>query len=389
MLSKITWYSSGVKTSKEANILLGGDLCPIRRYEDKILKGDDIFDKCIIDKMKSSDLFVANLETPICNIKEGSGFSVNAAVGSYLKKNGLNVAGLANNHIRDKGDRGILQTIDTLRKNSISFVGGGKNEKRAERMLVKKINGFKVGILALAEKEFNLADESRPGAAALEPYKVVARLQELRTKVDFLLLFLHSGDEFILTPTERVRKIYRMMIDYGADAVVGHHPHVPQGIEKYKGKWIAYSLGNLVFDSDYVSTYKHTDHGFLLEFNISRHKVNSINLYPYFLRKNFVVQTASKKELKWYKTFLKKISRNITDEKRFQKECEKNTIWKFEEFTRKHLTDFKERFPDEKDDLYLKLIANLFQCPTHVESLAKVFELVKMGKIKRKISKRN
>jgi poly-gamma-glutamate synthesis protein (capsule biosynthesis protein) len=384
MLNEISWFKSNNKSGRTANILLGGDMCPVRNYEKKILSGEDIFDAPLLQKMKAPDMFVVNLETPLTEIKAETGFSSSVKVGEYLKKIGVDVAGLANNHIRDRGDAGVLQTIDTLKKNNIAPVGAGENEKIASRMLIKRRNGIKIGILAFAEREFNLATENRPGAAFLDPYKVAMELPAARKKVDFLLLFLHSGDEFILTPPERTRKIYRLMVKHGADVVVGHHPHVPQGIEKYKGKWIFYSLGNLVFDSDYVSTYKNTDHGYMVELDFGEHSISSIKVIPYYLRKNFIVESVTDDELKWYKSLLTDIGNNIIDEKKFRAEHEKNTQWKFNEFTRKHLSDFQKRFYDINDNNYLRIIHNLFNCPTHVESLKEAFGLVREGKIDRK-----
>lgn len=76
---------------------------------------------------------------------------------------------------------------------------------------------------------------------------------------DFLVVFLHAGQEFISTPSPRIREACRNLIDAGADAVISHHPHVVQGVEKYKHGLIAYSLSNLVFDSPYVSRFENTD----------------------------------------------------------------------------------------------------------------------------------
>ena len=250
MDNSIKWYRNQDGNNASATLLFGGDFCPINRYEEKVLAGNQVFDDCIMGEIRESDLFVVNLETPLCEkgLPENSpgevGLHADGKIADWMKNTGIDVAGIANNHLRDFKDEGVIQTMDNLARAGILYAGGGRNILEAEKMLTVTVNGLKIGLWMLAEKEQNLATETRPGTSFFNPDADAHMIPGLRKQVDFLVIFVHAGHEFSLTPSPRIRKAYRSYIDAGADLVVGHHPHVPQGIEQYKNGWIAYSLAN-------------------------------------------------------------------------------------------------------------------------------------------------
>lgn len=380
-----------MKQLSKANavLLFGGDFCPIGRYEEKILNGDPLFSPALEREMLKKDFFIVNLESPLCNSISndkllGGGMGCDGRIATHLHKFHINVAGLANNHIMDKTGAGLCQTVDLLNANGIINGGAGNNLEEASRMVVLEKNGLRIGIWILAEKELNVATENSPGSSFFNPELNVHEISKLRGQVDFLVCFVHAGHEFMLTPSPRIRKAYRSFIEAGADAVVGHHPHVPQGVEEYMGGWIFYSLGNLVFDSPYVSSYENTDHGYMVRMQVGRHEIFDIDIIPYRLEKNIAVAELSMGELSEYKLFLERISRQITDNELFIKEWERNVITRWNQDFKRVLTKLSSRFEDESDRAFLSWMRNLIQCPTTGEILLESLNLLEKGVLKRK-----
>jgi hypothetical protein len=198
--------------------------------------------------------------------------------------------------VRRRGLEGYRQTAESLDRHHVLHTGAGKNLTEAQQPLAVTVKGLKVGIWALAEKELNVASENAAGSSWFRPAEDFHAIREMRQAYDFLLIFVHAGHEFMSTPSPRIRAAYRQLVDAGADAVVGHHPHVVQGAERYKDALIAYSLGNLVFDSPYVSAHPDTDLGYLLRLGISGRGVVAAELIPYKLREQIVVTSLDNEE---------------------------------------------------------------------------------------------
>jgi poly-gamma-glutamate synthesis protein (capsule biosynthesis protein) len=389
MNKSITWYEKQGKNNPQVSVLFGGDFSPINRYEEKVLSGNQIFDDYIMEKIKNSDLFVVNLETPLCKkalsaaSPTGDGLRTSGKVAEWMKGVGIDVAGLANNHLRDFKDKGVVQTVENLDRVGILHGGGGKNLSEAEKMLTVNIKGLKIGFWMLAEKEQNLATENRPGTSFFNPDADIYIIPELRKQVDFLVIFVHAGHEFALVPSPRIRKAYRAYIDAGADLIIGHHPHVPQGIEQYRDGWIAYSLANLVFDHSYLHKFKDTDHGYLVKAGISRHAVESIEIIPYYLKNCSTVETCTDKELNNYEEFLKNISDCIIDENKFKNSWEKFVTWRWNQSRKDFHRNFSKNFMHKNNPGYIWMLKNCYGCPTAHELLEKSMELLLEGKISR------
>lgn len=371
--------------SKAVKILFGGDFCPMRNYEKKILEGKDIFDENLKKTFADNDFCIVNLEAPLCpqNVKadnpSGAGLRLLPETAAFIKKSSIDAVGAANNHLRDFGDAGVLHTIETLKKQEILFAGAGKNIEEAEKILSVNINGLKLGIWVLAEKELNVASETRPGSSWFQPELNALQIRKIKEDYDFLAIYLHAGHEFMLTPSPRIRKSCRAFIDAGADAVIAHHPHVPQGVENYKNGFIAYSLGNLVFDNDYVSSYKYSDVGYMVELGITKHSVNSVRIIPYILGKDYIVRTMNPEELKDFHELMLSISSHLTDEEQFFKEWDTNTARRWDEDYKCIFKTFPERI--KNPDTY-RNSKNLFTCPTHQEIMEHFFEMLEKRQLK-------
>lgn len=388
MEKSIEWFKKPGGDAK-ATVLFGGDFCPIGRYEQEVLAGRPVFDARIKEMIEASDLFAVNLEAPLCdkslsaNSPAGSGLRANGRVAEWMKSAGVDIAGIANNHLRDFKDGGVLQTIENLDRADIIHTGGGRDISEAGRMLTVNAGGLKIGIWALAEKEQNLATGSRAGTAFFNPDADVHVIPELRRQVDFLVLFVHAGHEFGLVPSPRIRAAYRAYIDAGADLVVGHHPHVPQGIEQYKSGWIAYSLGNLVFDHAYLHKFKDTDHGYLLNVGISRHSIEKLEVVPYFMKDFTTVETCSSSALADYEKLLNEISASIVDDAKFEESWERFVTWRWNHSRRDFHRNLSKNFINEADPSFIRMLKNAYDCPTHHEIMGKAMELILDGKLPR------
>jgi poly-gamma-glutamate capsule biosynthesis protein CapA/YwtB (metallophosphatase superfamily) len=146
-----------------------------------------------------------------------------------------------------------------LEENDIRVVGGGSNETRARAPLRFEIGGVRIAFLAYVDvpteylSQFDTriwsAGPDVPGIAWAEDEKVKRDIQSLEAETDLTIVLFHFGTEGMGTPDKRQIQLSRLAVDYGAEMVVGTHPHVVQDVEQYKDGWIFYSLGNFVFDA--------------------------------------------------------------------------------------------------------------------------------------------
>jgi len=213
----------------------------------------------IAPALEQADIAIANLE---CAIAAGGQpaqktyvFRAHPDMANALGTSGLTAMSLANNHILDFGLDGFAETLQNLKSLGIDTLGAGENLAEAERPLIYEIRGIKVAMLAwviYAPADF-AAGSNRPGVAFLSDLSRMARsIQNAREQADAVVVILHGGKEYSFQSNAQQQAAARQAIDAGADLVVGHHPHVLQETEVYKGKLIVYSLGDLLFDIDNV-----------------------------------------------------------------------------------------------------------------------------------------
>ena len=204
---------------------------------------------------KDSDIRIGNLECVVAT--KGSEepdkpntFRAHPRSLKYLRKY-FDAVGLANNHSGDFGPEAFTEMLGLLKKNGIAYYGAGHNLKEAHTPVVFERNGMRIAILGYDEfqpRNFE-ADHDRVGVAWSEDEQVVRDIQAARKewRADIVIPVMHWGWEEPVA-NARQRQLARLMIDAGADAVIGGHPHQVQDTERYKNKPIFYSLGNFVFD---------------------------------------------------------------------------------------------------------------------------------------------
>jgi poly-gamma-glutamate synthesis protein (capsule biosynthesis protein) len=172
-------------------------------------------------------------------------------VSQALKNAGFNVVSLANNHTLDYGADGLAQTREALDAVGIAHAGAGANLKDARQPVILEAAGKRVALLAysLTLPEHFYAEASKPGTAFGHETHVRADIEAARRQADIVLVSFHWGQEGKTTLRDYQTRLGHAAIDAGAAAVIGHHPHILQGVERYKDGVILYSLGNFTFGS--------------------------------------------------------------------------------------------------------------------------------------------
>ncbi|MBD0403032.1 CapA family protein [Flammeovirga sp. EKP202] len=207
--------------------------------------------------INGKDLAFFNMECPLANASDGYpinkrySFRAEPEYIQGLKFAGFNIASVANNHTIDLGKEGFLKTIENLNAGSIYTIGGGKNQEEAFRPLLLEKNGETFAFFGMLEflLEGTIFNENKPYPAYGQIDRLCNEIKKINSDIDHIIISFHWGQESAVIPTSKQIEYAHKVIDAGADLVLGHHPHVLQSIETYKGKLILYSLGNFVFDN--------------------------------------------------------------------------------------------------------------------------------------------
>ena len=201
------------------------------------------------------------------------------AAANIVKEAGFNVIALATNHMYDYGQKALEETLDCFAEQIA--IGAGVDFDSAYELKIKEINGIKVGFFAFCEAEFGaLTDKytKRGGYAWVNHPSVVRRIIDAKKIVDVLIVQVHGGCEHTKLPVPETRELYQEFINLGADAIIAHHPHVPQGWETYKEKPIFYSLGNFYFD--YKSDDPLWDKGYAVSLSFNGSNLEKFEVIP-------------------------------------------------------------------------------------------------------------
>ena len=238
----------------------------------------------VADRLKNADVRIGNLECVVAHgghaLDKPWTFRAHPSVLPLLKRH-LDVVSLANNHAGDFGREAFAEMLDHLARADLPTIGGGRNLREAHRPLIIERKGVRIALLGYNEffpRSFE-AGTDHPGVAWSDDEQVVADIRRARTEghADLVIPFMHWGTEGESVANDRQRALARKMIEAGADAVVGGHPHVVQDAEVYRGKPIVYSLGNFVFDG-----FERMDHrtGWMLFLTVGRDGVRQWHVEP-------------------------------------------------------------------------------------------------------------
>jgi len=192
---------------------------------------------------------VTDHESPVPALKSGPSLTMHASAAQSLAAAGFHVALLANNHIMDFGARGLDATIDSCKAAGLVFTGAGSDLDSASQPVYRGESPYRAAILAFCERECNVGGRGEPGAAWVSDPIVARRIAEARKNADIVVVCAHGGNELMPLPSPQRRQQLRELIELGADLVIGHHAHVPQGWEPWGDGFIFYGLGDFYFDS--------------------------------------------------------------------------------------------------------------------------------------------
>ncbi len=243
---------SNIKLCVIGDVFLGGEY--LRFASKRNIAKDYPFEE-FKKTLSGNDILFLNLEGPISEAGSprngvSSILSNHPDVLDFGKLAPICIMNLGNNHIMDYGTGGLEDTIRLLEENNIRFVGAGSTIKEASRELVIECKGKKIGVLAFTSDEPHvgavIAGDKDGGCASFQGVEeVAANIRKLKSEVDLILISLHWGSEYHYYPSIEQVNIAHRFADEGADLIIGHHPHVVQGIEEYNKKsLIIYSVGN-------------------------------------------------------------------------------------------------------------------------------------------------
>ena len=236
--------------------------------------------------ISGADIAVANFENPAPDQPSyhtsGTRFTADPRLIGGLVKAGIDYVSIANNHIGDAGDLGILQTIANLKKRGLKYSGAGKDLAAARKPAILKAGGTTVAILgydAIAKGYF--AGPSETGSSQLSLKRATTDIKRARAAgADLVIVFPHWGIEYRNKPFEAQQQLARSIIDAGADMIIGNHAHWIGAVEVYKGKPIWYALGNFVFDQTWSEP---TMEGVTLELTFQRKELRQIRMRPHVI----------------------------------------------------------------------------------------------------------
>jgi poly-gamma-glutamate capsule biosynthesis protein CapA/YwtB (metallophosphatase superfamily) len=265
-------------------VLVASDWAPIRAFDSLVGRDPESAYGDLLPQLRQADLRVVNCEcaltrasTPVW--KSGAVFKGSPGHAGGLAAVPFDVACLGNNHVLDYGVRGLRETLQRLTGLGIRTVGAGLTENKAYAPLTIRRNGLAIHLVNLSEGEDLTASEGGPGVAGWDISRTAATIRRCKQSGGVVIVIAHCGLEYVPYPPPYVVAAFRALIDAGADAVVGHHPHVPQGIEYRAGRPIFYSLGNFLF-------YQHTDlihrkTGFCVSLHFDGRVLAGVDLHPY------------------------------------------------------------------------------------------------------------
>ena len=375
------------KEDNEIKIMFTGDFCPINRVGILAESGNyqQVLDG-IISEFNCNDLNIIDLECPLTHSdaarpKTGPHQKANPKCIDLLKYFGTGLAAMANNHMLDYGSEGVEETLQLLKEKNIATVGIGKSPEEAAAAFSITLKGRRIAIFNMADHEFLTDSDGDYYCNPINEVECYYALLRAKQEYDFIAVIVHAGNEFYELPSPRIKRLYRFIIDAGADAVISHHTHVFSGYEIYKSKPIFYGLGNFVYDWP-GKVNAPWNRGYIIRLIIS--DTIEFELIP-ILQCNFeaTVTIMNESEKQVFKREIDRLNQIIGDDlllaEAFTKYCE--TVFPMydafiEPYFGKIVTALRKRgfFPkilNRRKRLYL---LNLIRCESHREVLLRMLK---------------
>lgn len=266
----------------------------------------------IVSTLRKGDIVFGNLEAVLSNNgvnrKQLSSVSMRAmpeAVEGLIYA-GFNILSLANNHALEHDEEALFETMNTLSQHNIKYVGVDSDIAKARESLIMHIKGITIAFLA-----YCLVPDKTAYISIKDTEEICLDVHKTKSQADIVVVSLHWGSEYIESPSPSQIRLAHQIIDSGANIILGHHPHVLQGVESYKGGIIAYSLGNFVFDLTYL---EETRSSTILECSLSKEGVADYKLHPVYINNQYAPYLLQGKEGEALLTKLDKLSLELNEE---------------------------------------------------------------------------
>lgn len=246
-----------------------GDAYPFLKIAHVLQKGDVIFGnlEAVLSDWGKDKRRLSSLEL------RGVPEAVNG-----LKHAGFSILSLANNHVLQHGEEAMRETMDILAEYNINYVGIGKEAGEARKPVMIDRRGISIAFLS-----YSLVPDNTAYISIRNPEEISANVREVRARSDIVIVSLHWGSEYMERPSPSQVRLAHQIIDSGASLILGHHPHVLQGIEKYHGGIIAYSLGNFVFDMWQNKMRR----SMVLQVSLNKRGIADFRVIPVFISKDY------------------------------------------------------------------------------------------------------
>lgn len=291
------------------SILIGADFVPTITNADLFISGDveKLFGINLYQEIINADFRIFNLEVPLIDkpfpiLKYGPNLMASTKViKGYMRAN-VNLFTLANNHIMDQGEHGLISTIETLKKGKIDYVGAGCSYNEAKEPFYFEFQKKKIGVYACAEHEFSIINDNSCGANPFDFLESFDYISKIKNNCDYLIVLYHGGKEYYQYPSPYLQKVCRKMVEKGANLVICQHSHCIGCEEKYLDGVVVYGQGNFLFDK---STHYLAQTSLLIRINDDF----SISYIPLRKEKNTVRIATEEDKRKIYEEFCQRSNR--------------------------------------------------------------------------------
>ncbi len=308
-------WKNPTASKQAAEICIASDWAPIRGYKDIIVNDPKAVYGDLLPVLRQSDLRIVNLECPLSSChapiwKSGSVLKGDPEHVQGLTAVPFEVATLGNNHVFDYGVEAFEETRALLTDSAIRTLGAGMSAEEAQLPLILGVKDIKIAFVNFSEGEDLTTAGNGPGVFGWQIDDVISVVHRIRKSVDVIIVICHCGVEYIPFPPPYVAKTFQTLAETGADLVVGHHPHVPQGVQIHNHVPICYSMGNFVFDQ--VTDLKYRKIGYLIKAGVGKNAVTTIEIVPYGLYPSGL-RLLKNKSHQWFLEKLKQISLPLQD----------------------------------------------------------------------------
>jgi len=366
---------------RDVKLLFSGDFCPVGRSE--ILINNLLIESALEDVLQlvgESDLAVTNLECPLVEsgnpiTKTGPNLRSSVKAAEFLNRAGFGLVTLANNHILDYGQTGLVSTIEACENSGLNYIGAGLSSAEARRIFYYECSSIKLAFLNICENEWSTTHGNYPGANSLNTITNHYDIRKAGSNADYVFVILHGNNEMYHLPSPRIKELCHYYIDSGASFVICHHSHVYSGYESYNNGVVFYGLGNFLFDDPMLRNHN-WNNGLLVQIVLGE-KDFTFNIIP--TRQSDAKPGVRLAKDDYFDDFVAKISelnQIILDDNRleeeFRKFCYKKNVYQtyssyLEPYSNKYLVGLFKRgwLPPILSKKKRILLANLFRCESH------------------------